>query len=200
LEVIIIDVILSLWTRYSLVCICCITGLMTGVRFPEVVWDLIVFHSAHSQPRNLHSLQSSPHRISFPAVNVTGAWNYSSISTQYRRTELWICQEKWRHSSYCPRHLQVVTLIFRCGNLNFPFFILFLWRSINFTSRVEECTETNSVAPSPQANYTDWATATCRRNLVPTFVDRGVSRGERGGSPTVVILSFLDRSRSFSFK
>jgi hypothetical protein len=53
---------------------------------------------------------------------------------------------------------------------------------------------------SPQANYTDWATAIFRRNLVPTFVDRGVSRGQRGGSPTVVNLSFLDRSRYFSFK
>jgi hypothetical protein len=42
--------------------------------------------------------------------------------------------------------------------------------------------------------------ATCRRNLVPTFVDRGVSRGQRGGSPTVVNLSFLDRSRYISFK
>jgi hypothetical protein len=49
------------------------------------------------------------------------------------------------------------------------------------------------VALSPQSNYTDWMTATCRRNLVPTFVDRGVSRGQRGGSPTVVNLSFLDR-------
>jgi hypothetical protein len=28
---------------------------------------------------------------------------------------------------------------------------------------------------------------------VPTFADRGVSRGQRGGSPTVVNLSFLDR-------
>jgi hypothetical protein len=36
--------------------------------------------------------------------------------------------------------------------------------------------------------------------LVPTFVDRGVSCGQRGGSPTVVNLSFLDRSRYFSFK
>jgi hypothetical protein len=36
----------------------------------------------------------------------------------------------------------------------------------------------NSVALSPQANYTDWATATCRRNLAPTFADRGVSRGQ----------------------
>jgi hypothetical protein len=26
-----------------------------------------------------------------------------------------------------------------------------------------------------------------------TFVDRGVSRGQRGGSPMVVNLSFLDR-------
>jgi hypothetical protein len=52
--------------------------------------------------------------------------------------------------------------------------------------------QTNSVAFSQQANYTDWATAICRRNLVQTFVDRGVSRGQRGGSPTVVNLSFLD--------
>jgi hypothetical protein len=58
----------------------------------------------------------------------------------------------------------------------------------------------NSMALSPQANHTDWSTATCRRNLVPTFVDRGVSCGQRGGSPMVIILSFLDRSRYFSFK
>jgi hypothetical protein len=38
---------------------------------------------------------------------------------------------------------------------------------------------TNSVALSPQENYTDCATATCRRNLVPTFVDRrGVAWSE----------------------
>jgi hypothetical protein len=53
--------------------------------------------------------------------------------------------------------------------------------------------KTNSVANSTRANYTDWATATCRRNLVPTFVERGVLRGRRGGSPTVVNLSFRDR-------
>jgi hypothetical protein len=57
-----------------------------------------------------------------------------------------------------------------------------------------------SVALSPQANYTDWANATCRRNLVPSIVDRGMSRCQRGESPTVVNLSFLDRSRYFSFK
>jgi hypothetical protein len=53
---------------------------------------------------------------------------------------------------------------------------------------------------SPQANYTDSATATCRRNLVPTFVDRGVSRGRSGGCPTAVNLIFLDRSHYLSFK
>jgi hypothetical protein len=58
----------------------------------------------------------------------------------------------------------------------------------------------NFVALSLQANYTDWAAATCRRNLVPTFVDRGVSRSQCSGSPTVINLSFLDWSRYFSFK
>jgi hypothetical protein len=60
--------------------------------------------------------------------------------------------------------------------------------------------QTNSVAFSPQAKYTDWATATFWRNLVPTFADRRVSRGQRGGSPTVVNLSFPDRGHYFSFK
>jgi hypothetical protein len=60
--------------------------------------------------------------------------------------------------------------------------------------------KTNPVALSPRTNSIDWATATCRRNLVLSSVDRGVSRGKRGGSPTVVNLSFLDRSRYFSFK
>jgi hypothetical protein len=46
------------------------------------------------------------------------------------------------------------------------------------------------VALGPQANYADRVTATCWRNLVPTFVDRGVSRGQRGGSPTDVILTW----------
>jgi hypothetical protein len=43
-------------------------------------------------------------------------------------------------------------------------------------------------------------TATCWRNWVPTFADRGVSRGRRGGSPKVVNLSFIDRCCYFSFK
>jgi hypothetical protein len=58
------------------------------------------------------------------------------------------------------------------------------------------------VALSPQANYTEGAIATCQRNLVTTFADRGASRGQRGGPPPppAVNLSFLDRSRYFSFK
>jgi hypothetical protein len=58
----------------------------------------------------------------------------------------------------------------------------------------------NSVAFSPKPNYTDWATATYWRNLLTTFADRRLWRGQRGGSHTVVNLSFLDRSRYFSFK
>jgi hypothetical protein len=60
--------------------------------------------------------------------------------------------------------------------------------------------KTNSVAFSPKANYTEWATATGWRILVPTYVDRELSRGQRGGTPTAVNLSFLGRSRYFFFK
>jgi hypothetical protein len=42
--------------------------------------------------------------------------------------------------------------------------------------------------------------ANCWQNLLPTFADRGVSRGQRGGSPTVINLSFLDRNCYFYFK
>jgi hypothetical protein len=60
--------------------------------------------------------------------------------------------------------------------------------------------QTNTVALSPRANYTDCATAIYRRNLVPSFVDIRESHGQRGGSATAVNLSFLDRSRYFSSK
>jgi hypothetical protein len=43
-----------------------------------------------------------------------------------------------------------------------------------------------SVDFSPQANYTDWATAAGGRILVPTFADRGVARGQRGGTRTAL--------------
>jgi hypothetical protein len=43
--------------------------------------------------------------------------------------------------------------------------------------------KTNFVAFSPQANYIDGAAAACRRVLVQTFAVKGVSRGQRNGSP-----------------
>jgi hypothetical protein len=73
-------------------------------------------------------------------------------------------------------------------------------RSYRWITKIHYKQTTNSVALSPQTNYTDWATATCRRNLVPTLADKAVSRGQCGGSPTVVNLSFLDRSRYLPFK
>jgi hypothetical protein len=63
-----------------------------------------------------------------------------------------------------------------------------------------ESNQTNSVAFSPQANYTDWATAAAWQILVPTFADRGVSRVQRGGTPTAVNLGFVDRRRYFFSK
>jgi hypothetical protein len=56
------------------------------------------------------------------------------------------------------------------------------------------------VAFSPQANCTDWVTATLWWNLVPTFADTGVWRGQRGGTPTAVYLNFLDRKLINSFR
>jgi hypothetical protein len=70
----------------------------------------------------------------------------------------------------------------------------------NHTNKVMKIKPLNSVAFSLQANYTDWTTSIGRRILVETFVDRRVLRGQRGGTPTVVNLSFLDGSRYFSFK
>jgi hypothetical protein len=57
----------------------------------------------------------------------------------------------------------------------------------------------NSMAFSRQANYTAWATDVGPRILVPTFADRGVSRGQSGGSFTAVNVCFLDRNRYFIF-
>jgi hypothetical protein len=68
----------------------------------------------------------------------------------------------WSQISLFPSHSLVLFLSLYKGN-----------PSCIKTSYINK--STNSVALSPQANYFDWATATCRRNLVPTFVDRGVN-------------------------
>jgi hypothetical protein len=57
---------------------------------------------------------------------------------------------------------------------------------------------TNSVAFSPQANYTESATAAGWKILVPTFVDRGVSRDQC--SRPLWPFGFLDHSRCFFFQ
>jgi hypothetical protein len=41
-----------------------------------------------------------------------------------------------------------------------------------------------------KANYTYRATATFSAKLVPTFAEEGVSRGQRGGSPTALFSVF----------
>jgi hypothetical protein len=56
------------------------------------------------------------------------------------------------------------------------------------------------MAFGPQANYTDWATATVRQILVSAFADRRVSRGQRGGTLMAINLSFLDWSYYFFFQ
>jgi hypothetical protein len=58
----------------------------------------------------------------------------------------------------------------------------------------------NSEAFSQQRNILTERPPPVGEFLVPTFVDRGVWRGQRGGSPTVVNLSFIDRSRYFFFQ
>jgi hypothetical protein len=78
------------------------------------------------------------------------------------------------------------------------------WRILNaspFRVRNEHVVyKQNSAAFSSQANYTAWAPATDRQLLVPAFVHRGVSRGQRAGTTTAVNGSFLDLSRYFTFK
>jgi hypothetical protein len=54
----------------------------------------------------------------------------------------------------------------------FGLFILYSNCGLFFNMDLKQTNKTNSVALSPRANYTDWATATCRRNLVSTFVDK----------------------------
>jgi hypothetical protein len=49
----------------------------------------------------------------------------------------------------------------------------------NLTLHIKNKKTTNSGASSPQATYMDWETAAGRRILVPTFADRGESRGQR---------------------
>jgi hypothetical protein len=65
--------------------------------------------------------------------------------------------------------------------------------TVNTKAIIRNGTQKKPVAFSPQANYTDWDRRLLAK-LIPTFADRGVSRSQRGGSPTVFNLSFLNRN------
>jgi hypothetical protein len=64
---------------------------------------------------------------------------------------------------------------------------------------VERLTPTKLRGLSPQANYTDRATAAVGE-VVPTFADRGVVRGQRNGSPRPLISVFYTGAATSSFK
>jgi hypothetical protein len=85
---------------------------------------------------------------------------------------------EWKQMKDCDSHKfpseQDADFSIYCILISFKFLFLVLSYIANY----------NSVALSPQADYTNWATATCQRNLVPNFVDRGVLRGQHGGPPT----------------
>ena len=53
---------------------------------------------------------------------------------------------------------------------------------------------------SPRANYTDRAAAAGRRSQCQLFADRGVSRGQRNGSPRPLISVFWTGAATFLFK
>ena len=58
---------------------------------------------------------------------------------------------------------------------------------ITTTTTITTTTKNKLRGLSPHANYTDRAAAAGRRKLVPTFADKGVSRGQRNGSPQPLI-------------
>jgi hypothetical protein len=125
-------------------------------------------------------------------MTLTSLWTFYVIPTHLFETST-ICTFQHFQVSFFNFTKNIITAFGQFWNL---------WHTqkINFTETVAilicdnqtswNSQQTNSMAHSPQANYTNWATATCWRNLVLTFVDRGVSCGQCGRSPTIVNLSF----------
>jgi hypothetical protein len=56
------------------------------------------------------------------------------------------------------------------------------------------------VAFSPQENYTERSATTYQQILVPTFEDRVLSLGQRGGSLRPLISVFYTGATAFLFK
>jgi hypothetical protein len=94
-------------------------------------------------------------------------------------------------STFTAMHRTSTIYVLQWGTELFPL-LLFRGKKKSLTKFQFWVYTTNSMAFSPQASYTDWATATVRQILVPTC-------GQCGGTPTAVNLSFLDWSHYFFF-
>jgi hypothetical protein len=132
-------------------------------------------------------------KLDWRVWNMNTPWKGDVVAMTF--TEFIILLPHWNHNTWT----RVAFHINKWQFITFSAFVILCVNAFMWSDAVAWMSDTNSsysVALSPRANYTDWTTATCRWNLVPTFVDRGVSRGQRGGSPTVVNLTFLDRTNS----
>jgi hypothetical protein len=105
----------------------------------------------------------------------TGERRYNCANLQSRRFDrgtsfnFWICFSTIKypkdHRPWKVIPTNNLTWFFRISSVNPTHIFIF------FQIYCSKQKKTNSVAFSPRANYTDWSTATCRRNLVSTFVD-----------------------------
>jgi hypothetical protein len=86
-----------------------------------------------------------------------------------------------------------------CKILIFVKMLIFIYWLLFSTNPHSHDKKLNSVAFSPQANYTDRATAACRRGYSQLLRIEGVAWSARR-IPTAVNLGFLDRSRYFSIQ
>ena len=76
---------------------------------------------------------------------------------------------------------------------------LVLLPTTNITAFAAAAATTNTTPPWLQSASEPYRQSGRRRSakLVPTFADRGVSRGQRNGTPQPLNLCFLDRGRYF---
>jgi hypothetical protein len=76
-------------------------------------------------------------------------------------------------------------------------FMKIRWSNSPSGKATEKNNRTNSVDFSPQANYTEWATATCWRNLVPTLWIEGSSVVSAAVPPRSLISVFQTGAATF---
>jgi hypothetical protein len=130
----------------------------------------------------------------------------TKLNTTFRKLDLFPCSGEgskkptsWRRKqTQFPVSEMLCSSFFNSGSSPKSRTILFL-SVIHHRQNPLDPKNKTSAFLSPRWNYTDWSTATWR-NLMPTFADRGVWRGQLGISPMVVNLRFLDWSRYFSLQ